>query len=302
MKKEFTLKSNRDNLSLSIFMMVPKNPIGIVQIAHGMTEHKERYYDFMEFLSTSGYITVINDHRGHGKSIKENDDLGYMYDDTSDYIVDDFHQITEYVKKEYPDLPVILFGHSMGSLIVRKYLKKYPRDVDKLIVCGSPSKNNMINMGITLTKLDILVKGEHHRSKTINNIAFANNNKKIENPKTPFDWLCTNHDVVEEYEKDPLSGFTFTNNGFLNLFKLMKDVYDKKGWEVENPKLPILFIAGADDPVIVNKKEWLKSIDFLKKIGYTNIKCKLYKNSRHEILNEHTNDDVFRDVLDFIEK
>ena len=100
MKKEFTLKSNRDNLSLSIFMMVPRNPIGIVQIAHGMTEHKERYYDFMEFLSTNGYITIINDHRGHGKSVKSPEDLGYMYETTSDYLVDDLHQVTEYIKKK----------------------------------------------------------------------------------------------------------------------------------------------------------------------------------------------------------
>ena len=302
MKKEFTLKSNRDNLSLSVFMMVPKNPIGIVQIAHGMTEHKERYYDFMEFLSTNGYITIINDHRGHGKSIKEADDLGYMYDDTSDYIVDDLHQVTEHIKKEYPDLPLTLLGQSMGSLIVRKYLKKYDKDIDKLIVCGSPSKNPLVNMGILLTKIDSALKGDHHRSNLINKMAFANNNKGIENPQSEYDWLCSNHDIVEEYDKDPLSGFIFTNNGFLNLFKLMKDVYSKNGWNIEKEKMPIFFIAGADDPVIINKKAWQKSIDFLKKIGYSNIKSKLYKNARHELLHEYNNNVVYKDILDFIEK
>jgi len=302
MKKEFTLKSNRDNLSLSIFMMVPRNPIGIVQIAHGMTEHKERYYDFMEFLSTNGYITIINDHRGHGKSVKTKDDLGYMYETTSDYLVDDLHQVTEYIKKDYPDLPLTLFGHSMGSLIVRKYLKNYPNEIDKLIICGSPSKNKAINLAIILAKLSTLIKGDHYYNNTLNKMAFANFNKNIKNPKTEFDWLCSNSDVVEEYNNDPLSGFIFTNNGFLNLFNLMKDTYDKKGWEVEKPKMPIFFIAGADDPVIINKKEWQKSIELLKNIGYSNIKSKLYKNSRHELLNEYSNDVVYKDILDFIDK
>lgn len=302
MKKEFTIKSKQDNLSLSVFMMVPKNPIGIVQLSHGMCEHKKRYYEFMEFLSTNGYITIINDMRGHGKSIKEKDDLGYMYDDTSDYLVEDCHQITEYIKKEYPDLPVILFGHSMGSLIVKKYLMKYSKDVDKVILCGTPSKRKLINLAILLTKISILFRGDHYRNKFILKVAFNNSNKYVENPLTDFDWICSNRDVLAEYQTDPLTGFLFTNNAYLNLFKLLKQVYIKKNYVVENEKLPIFFIAGTDDPVIIDKNTWLKCVDFYRKLGYKNIKSKLYKNCRHELLNEYSNNVIYKDIIDFIDK
>ena len=303
MKKEFTIKSNKDNLSLSVFMMVPKNPVGIVQISHGMCEHKERYYDFMEFLSTNGYITIIHDQRGHGKSINNKDDLGYMYDRTSEYIVEDFHQITEYIKKEYPDLPLILFGHSMGSLIVRNILKKYPEDIDKMVICGSPSKHTFLNFAVFVDIVSTMIyRDDHHRCPILNKIVIGPYIKSVKHANTNFDWICTNQDVVEEYCNDPLTGFLFTNNAYFSLFKLLKNTYNKKDWNITNPKMPIFFIAGAEDPVIINKKEWLKSIDFLRKIGYTNIKSKLYRNSRHELINEYTNNVVYKDIIDFIDK
>ena len=302
MKKEFTIKSKKDNLPLSILLMVPKNPIGIVQIAHGMCEHKERYRDFMEFLSTNGYITIINDHRGHGKSVKSEDDLGYMYDDTSEYLVEDFYEITKYIKKEYPNLPITLFGHSMGTLIIKNYLKKYSEGIDKVILCGEPSSNKFINIAILINKISTLIYNDHHRCTFVNGLSIGRYNKIIEDPQTDFDWICTNSDVIEEYMNDPLTGYIFTNNAFLSLFRLLKGAYNKKNWNVTNEKLPFFFIAGEEDPVIVNKKEWLKSMDFLKKIGYKNIKYKMYKKARHELLNEYINNTVYNDIIDFIEK
>ena len=150
------IKSKCDKLPLAVTITLPEENVpvrGIVQISHGMAEHKERYYPFMEFLANNGYIGVINDHRGHGDSVKSEDDLGYFYDTTATYIIEDLHQITQEIKKEYPDLPVYLFGHSMGSLVVRCYLKHYDNDIDKLIVCGSPSKNSAAGLGIVLVKI-----------------------------------------------------------------------------------------------------------------------------------------------------
>lgn len=300
-KEDVIIKSNCDNISISVTIFIPEGEIkGIFQISHGMAEHKERYYDFMQYLTNQGYITIINDHRGHGKSIKEKDDLGYFYDNTSEYIVEDLHQVTMYVKKLYPNKKIILFGHSMGSMVVRKYIKKYDKDIDKLIVCGSPSKNSFSGIAIFVTKIIKTFKSERYRSNFIQNLAFGSYNKNIKNPESNNSWICSNSETVKIYDNDELCGFIFTLNGFENLFRLMKEIYQNNGWKVKNKDLPILFIAGSDDPVIINSKKWNKSQEFLKKIGYLNVKGKMYKDLRHEILNEKNKLEVYNDVINFI--
>ena len=122
--KEVTLNSKCDNLPIGIMIFIPEGEIkGIFQISHGMCEHKEMYYNFMEYLTNQGYVTIINDHRGHGESVKNKNDLGYFYDNTADYIVEDLHQVTLYIKEMYPNKNITLLGHSMGSMVVRKYMK-----------------------------------------------------------------------------------------------------------------------------------------------------------------------------------
>lgn len=300
-KENIQIKSESDNLPLDVLLIIPEEEIkGIVQISHGMAEHKERYIPFMEYLSNNGYVTIIHDHRGHGKSVKDRNDLGYFYEEKAEYIVEDLHQITEYIKTRFPNKKLILFGHSMGSMIVRKYIKKYDKDINKLIVCGSPSKNPYAGVAIGVTKTLKLIKGEKHRSKLIQNLAFGSYNKKFKDATSENSWVCSNKKTVEEYDKDELCGYIFTLNGFLNLFTVMKDIYSTQNWKLQNPSLPILFIAGADDPVIINEQEWIKSQEFLNKIGYANIDKKLYKGLRHEILNEDT-DIVWKDIFEWIE-
>lgn len=300
-KQNIIMTSSSDNLPIEVTIFTPDKDIkGIFQISHGMSEHKERYYDFMEYLAKSGYVTVINDHRGHGKSIREKNDLGYFYDTTSNFIVEDLYQVTEFIKKEYKDKKIILFGHSMGSMVVRKYIKKYDDKIDKLIVCGSPSKNSLVSLALLLTKVISSIKGDKHRSKLINKLAFGNFNKNIENVNLDNAWVCANEDHLNKYANDELCGFMFTCNGFENLFRLMKSIYSKRGWSLNNKDLPILFLAGSDDPVIISKDKWMQSQEFLKKLGYKNITNKLYDNMRHEILNEKDNIKVYKDILKFI--
>lgn len=297
------IKSNQDGLELEIMLMKPEGEVkGIVQISHGMAEHKERYQPFMEYLASCGYIAIIHDHRGHGASVKRQEDLGYFYDAQAEYIVEDLHQITTYIKEQYPDKKLILFGHSMGSMVVRKYIKKYDKDIDQLIVCGSPSQNPFTGLALAVVKILKIFKGEYHRSNLIQKLAFGAYNKKIENPISENAWVCANEDTVKEYDKDELNGFVFTLNGFQNLFTLMKDIYDKKGWILNHKELPIFFVAGADDPVIISEKDWQKAQDFLKEIGYKNVSGKLYQGMRHEILNEKDQKKVFEDVLKWISK
>ena len=127
-------------------------------------------------------MVVINDHRGHGESVRDKNDLGYFYDESGEYIVKDLHQITLYMKERFPGKPVYLFGHSMGSMAVRMYIKKYDSEIDKLIVCGSPSKNPLVDVALFVVRFQKLFKGDRYRSRLIQNLAFGSYNKNIDKP------------------------------------------------------------------------------------------------------------------------
>ncbi len=302
MLKEFlTIYSNCDGLPLSTAIFIPEEEVkGIVQISHGMAEHKERYFYFMEYLTERNYVVVINDHRGHGESVRDKDDLGYFYDESGEYIVKDLHQITLYMKERFPGKPVYLFGHSMGSMAVRMYIKKYDSEIDKLIVCGSPSKNPLVDVALFVVRFQKLFKDDRYRSRLIQNLAFGSYNKNIDKPISDNAWLSSDENNVKNYDSDDLCGFIFTLNGFRNLFLLMKEIYITSGWALKNKDLPIMFIAGRDDPVIVSEDKWNESREFLKKLGYTNVRGKLYKGLRHEILNENIKENIYDDIVKFM--
>ena len=306
MKKEILkIDSAFDGLPLSTAVYAPDEGCqvkGIVQMAHGMSEHKERYFPFMEFLADAGYACIIHDHRGHGESVKDGGDLGYMYDETGEAIVEDVHQLTLYMKERFPGVPVYLFGHSMGSIIVRVYLRKYDGEIDKLISCGAPGKNPAVGPAKALIKILKAMKGDHHVSKLMYNLSLGGFNKTIQNPRTECDWLSVNEANVDEYMDCPLCGFGFTLNGYQNLMLIMEACFLESGWGMQNPDLPIYFIAGSADPCIGGEETWMESRRFLEKKGYTNVDGKLYEGYRHEILKEEIAGDVFADVLAFIEK
>lgn len=290
------IKSKADGLVLDVLMIAPKGDIkGIVQISHGMEEHKGRYVPFMQFLAENGYVAVIHDHRGHGQSVNSKEDLGYFYEEKAEAVVEDLHQVAMFIKEKYPDKNLTLLGHSMGSMIVRKYMKKYDDLVDKVIICGSPSRNSFVDLGLFGIKIMKIFRGERYRSEFCQNLFLGKKAKKNE-------WICADEGVVSKFDDDELCGFTFTLNGFQNLLYLMKDIYSRNGWQVKNQDLPILFIAGADDRIIVSEKKWLESQEFLRSLGYESVDKILYSGMRHEVLNEKNKDVVWMDIHKWIEK
>lgn len=304
MKKELLyIESKCDNLPLSVAIFEPEGEVkGIVQFAHGMSEHKERYFGFMEYLAEAGYVSIINDHRGHGGSVKSQEDLGYFYDKTVTYIVEDIHQLTLYIKAKHPNVPVFLFGHSMGSIVVRKYIQKYDSDIDKLIVCGAPGQNPAAGVAKALIAIQTALKGDRYRSPMMYNLSVGGYSKAVSNAETECDWLSANKENVKNYIEDPLCGFRFTLNGYKNLLGLLADIFKKTGWKMSKPSLPIFFVAGSEDPVIGGEKTWKASQQFLMERGYRDVTGKLYKGLRHEILLENSKEQVYKDILDFVEK
>lgn len=287
------ITSKQDGLKLEIAIMECKNPKGIVQFSHGMAEHKERYFDFMQYLNKRGYICVIHDHRGHGGSVKSKNDYGYFYTENADYIVDDLFQVTEYVRDMYPGLEVTLFSHSMGTLVARCYLKKYDEYIRRLILCGPPTENSAASFAVGLAKIIKPFFKEKKGNGLLNKMAFAGY-------ESGNRWLSKNLENVDQYEADELCGFLFTTNGFINLFQLMVKAFDKKDWKVTNGELPILMIAGQEDPVIQGKDKFEQLKQFLMGVGYKNVSSKLYPTLKHEILNEKENQRIYEDVYSFI--
>lgn len=296
--KQFTLPASADDINLSVAVIEPEGkPKGVFQLVHGMCEHKERYFDFMEYLAAHGFVAVIHDHRGHGASVKTEEDLGFFGEGGWLAMVEDVKAVGDWARKEYSGLPFTLFGHSMGSMVVRSYAKRYDDTIDALYVCGCPADNPAKGAGAALAWLTGKLAGWHSRPKFLQKMSFAGYNKGFEGEGFGRAWVCSNHDVLKKYHDDPLCRFIFTANGFYNLMKLMQDCYSLKGWRCSNPGLPVHFISGGEDPCRGADKELKASSDKMRRAGYTNVDVKIYPGMRHEILNETGREQVWEDIL-----
>lgn len=298
--KEFTVKSDFDDLDISVMTVVPEEePKAVFQLVHGMCEHKERYVPLMEFLADHGYACIVHDHRGHGKSVKAQEDLGYFYSGGAEALIEDAYKVTETAKGLFPGKAVVLFGHSMGSMVVRSYVKTHDDAIAALIVCGCPSDNPMKGVGRILARTVAFFRGGHHRPDMIHSMSFKAFDDKFKSDGRDNAWVCSDEEMLSAYNADPLCQFHFTANGFVALFGLMKKTYGKKGWKVSNPEMPIMFISGADDPCSVSPEKFAEAVRHIRNMGYRNVTSKMYTGMRHEIHNETDRHLVWNDILNF---
>lgn len=306
----YTHISGSDGLPLSVMRIEPENPADIkciVQMVHGKNEHKGRYAAFMRYLAAHGCLTIVNDHRGHGDSVLEPDDRGYMYKGGFRALVDDVHEVTLEAKRYAAekcgrsDLPVILLGHSMGSLAARCYIRDYDGDIDKLIITGCPSRSKMMKQGLRFVKLLELVEGKRARSRLAKLLIMGVSYEfKFRKEGLRNSWTNSDIDAVIEHNNDPLCRFNFTLSGYEEMIKMAIMTYSD-GYTPDNPGMPIRFFSGADDPCALSKKKLVGAIRTLKKAGYTDVRCKLYTGMRHDILHEKHKMRVYADILRFIE-
>ena len=300
MINNITIKSCIDNIDLDVNYIIPETKIkGLVVIAHGMSEHKERYNYFLEVLAQSSYLGVVYDHRGHGKSVKEVSDLGYFYSEDETTLSQDLYNVLKFFQNRYQINNTIIFAHSMGSLIARSFLQKYDDEITKVILCGPPTKNNLVDIGLGLASLSKIFGGAKKPNKFLNYITFNSFNKPYQNKN---EWLSKNKKNVINYNNDDLCGFTFTTNGFLNLYKLQKRAFQKHKYLVKNKNLQIFLMAGSDDPVIGNLNKFRDLELFMKRLGYQDVRAKTYNNLRHELLQEEEKVIIIADILKFIEE
>lgn len=277
------------------------NPIGVIQIFHGMAEHSARYDDFAKYLNTKGYIVYADDHRGHGKTARTVDALGYLGENGFDNIVKDEYFITKEIKSKYPSLPIFIFAHSFGSFIGQEYINRYSHQINGAIICGSAKQSGLdFRAGLAITNLIKLFGDESKQNIFLESIIFGSYNKKIKNNNAKFAWLSHDKTQVQKYENDPYCGTVFTPNFYRNMFIGFKGLYKKEKQNNINKTLPIFIISGKMDPVGKYGKTVEKLFNYYKNLNLTDVSIKLYPNKRHELLNEVNNLEIYDDIFNWI--
>ncbi len=296
----FFLDSDFDGVRLSVLTVCPENPRFCLQITHGMAEHKRRYIPFMEYIASLGGACIISDMRGHGETSNPAD-YGYFGENGVEATLSDLHQIGLVLRQRYPGLPMILFGHSMGSLVARSYAAEHDHHLAALILSGEASNNPAVGAGLMLTRLIALFRGDRYRSPLIESMSTGAYDKAFPEGEK-FQWLSVNEENRQKYIEDPGCGFPFTLNGYDTLFSFMKRTYSPKFYHVWRKDMPILFLSGEEDPVMGDKKAFEDAVRFMRDMGYRNVRSKLYPGMRHEILMESERETVYADVVAFIEE
>lgn len=305
MKKEDLYFDSRDGetkLHGIMWSDETKEPVGVLQIIHGMAEYIERYDDFARYMVQRGFVVVGDDHLGHGESVGENGTYGYFCKkDPATVLVRDVHRLKKIVEEKYPNVPYYILGHSMGSFIARNYLCRYGSGIEGMIIMGTGHQSRaLLRLSKMLTGITGFFCGEKKVAKMINAMAFGSYNKAIPNPRTNVDWLSKDEDIVEKYILDEKCGFTFTVNGFKGLFELIYRLLDPKNLEGIPKKIPVFLVSGEEDPVGNYSEGVIEAKNSLIKAGLENVSMKLYRGDRHEILNETDRETVYADISEWL--
>ena len=273
----------------------------MVQLAHGMVDHVERYGELVAYLTGEGYVFAGNDHLGHGKTAKCKDDFGFFASkDGYKYVVDDLYTMNQELHKRYPGKPVILLGHSMGSFLSRLYAVKYPTSLDGIIIHGTGGKNPALPFGKIVVAVLRAIKGERYRSALVKKLSFMGYNSRFDKSEGDDAWLTRAGELVADRNGDDRTNFIFTLAGYNDLFTMLGECNSSR-WYSEYPKsLPTLLMAGAEDPV-GNYGEGVREVyDGLSKEGVVALDIALYEGARHELFNETNRAEIFRDMCDWL--
>lgn len=287
-----------DNQNLFLNIYPVKNPKGAIQVVHGMMEHQGRYKEFAEKMNSFGYTVITSDLRGHGQY---STNLGnFKHHSGWKELLMDQQTITNYIENTLDIHNIILFGHSMGSIIARNLIQKESSLYSHLIISGFPPYKKGIGLGIAIGNITQFFTTDLGKTKYIKKMIIGKFNKAIKNPKTELDWLSYNEQNIENYINDPLCGFDFTNGAYVDLMHLVKGLHNKKTVNAIN--LPILLLNGEDDPCVGGKAGISQTLSDLNTQGFDNTTLISYPKMRHEILMEEGKDKIYNDIYKFIEE
>jgi alpha-beta hydrolase superfamily lysophospholipase len=279
-------------------------PRAIIQVIHGASEHCARYHHFADFLIRAGFIVCADDHIGHGQSAGSEEKLGHLpVRGGLDALIDDEHQLRQIVAARYPqNTPYIMFGHSMGSFMLRAYLARYGTGLTAAILSGTGHQAaGLATFGNLAARLIARLRGSTCLSPFLHNLGMGAFAKAIPNARTPLDWLSTDPVVVDAYIADKYCGRMFTAGGYATLTELIGDAVRSSSAARVPKELPLLFISGGEDPVGDNGIAVAKATQFYQDAGVSSVDLKIYEGLRHEILNEPTRETVYQDIVDWLD-
>lgn len=278
-------------------------PVAVLQIVHGVGGHCARYDHFASYMTNHGFLVVAEDHMGHGGSICEELPAGH-FEGGWFKAVSDVNRLIKNTRLEYPDIPYILLGQSMGSFMVRTLLSQYPKcGITAAILCGTSwNHRGILNSGIAGAALVGKMQGFDTPSKKLTDMVYRGFNRRIEHQRTAYDWLSRNSRVVDTYISDPLCFHQLTPGLVRDMMTGMKYNQEPENIARMRKDMPIFVISGGDDPV-GNYGEGVKqTVQAFTRAGMENVSMRLYPLCRHELLNELNREEVYKNILDWIHK
>ena len=307
MREKFSMVSSDGHTVLHGYVWTPEEGEvkAVVQLVHGMVEYIERYEELANYLTQNGYAVVGYDHLGHGSSVEREEDYGYFAKkDGHNLLVKDIRRLYTHMKKVYQTVPYFILGHSMGSFLLRRYFMIYGGEgVQGAIIMGTGKQPYFVPLfGIGVAKVIKAIKGERYRSTFIDQMAFGSYNRGIKEKRTDKDWLTRDEEQVDRYVAHQWCNFIFTVSAYEDLFHTLCSIEKRKNKKRIPKEVPVLLIAGKEDPVGNCGKGVKKLYHEYISLGVKDVALKLYEEDRHEILNELDRETVFQDILSWIEK
>lgn len=299
---QFDLQGN--GISIGVRHWLPDGEVaGVIQICHGMAEHSGRYERLAEALTGAGWAVIAGDHRGHGRTAESSGMLGHFADHQGwNLVVEDIRAVALHAMSQHPDKPMVMLGHSMGSLLARDYATRYGADLTGLVISGIPNDGGLIGKaGGVLAKGLVKARGPRSDSKLMDKLTFGSFNSRFKPNRTEFDWLSRDEASVDEYVADPLCGFTCTNQFFVDLVGGAQRVNTAKVVASTPKDLPMLLLVGQVDPA--GGTRTLEAVtELYKKVGLKKLTGHAYEDARHEVYNETNRDEVIGDTLSWLDE
>jgi alpha-beta hydrolase superfamily lysophospholipase len=278
-------------------------PKAVVQIAHGLAEHSERYARLAKALTGAAYAVYANDHRGHGQTAKTPAQLGFFAErDGWRKCLDDLWMLNRHIASEHPGAPIFLFGHSMGSTMAQQFIMEHGEFIAGVVLSGSNGQpTGMAGIGRCITWVERLRLGRRGHSALVGNLTFGAFNKRFAPARTGFDWLSRDHAEVDKYVADPLCGFPASVELWVELLAAWAEISRPPSYERIPKDLPVYVVAGQRDPVSAGARQIKPMLAAFRAAGLKNVECRIYSDARHELLNETNRDEVTRDLIEWLD-